>query len=363
MSGSRQHSKPEAEAKKRQQNRKTAKAESGKSFSKGAACAVFAGLLILAVIFSLFLGRYRVTPGEVFGILFKDVIRGEKYWSAAAEAAILNLRLPRIFLACLVGCALSAAGTVYQGIFMNPLASPDILGATNGAAFGAALAILLGAQRGVVTLCSFALGGATLAVVFAISAGARGKKVMTLILAGIMVSSLASAGTSFIKLVADPSNKLPAITYWLMGSLSGVEMKDVCLAAVPIILGTVPLIIIRWRLNLLTLGDEEARALGVNAPRLRILAAVCATLISASCVAVCGPIGWVGLVIPHLARRFTGNDFRHLLPLSMIMGALYLLVIDDLSRNLLATEIPIGILTALVGAPFFIWLIMRREQV
>lgn len=338
-------------------------AKQGKAMPKGVIIAVFAVLLVITFIVSLFIGRYSVTLKEVFGILFKGIRRTEPFWSASAETAVLNLRLPRILLACMVGCSLSAAGAVYQGIFMNPLASPDILGASNGAAFGAALAILLGAPKSGITLSAFAMGGLTLAAVFVISARARGKKVMSLILAGIMVSSLASAGTSFVKLVADPSDKLPSITYWLMGSLSGVGTEDVIFALIPMIAGLVPLLLIRWRLNILTLGDGEARTLGVNAPRLRILAAACATLVTAASISVCGLIGWVGLVIPHLARRFTGNDFRYLLPLSMIMGAEYLLVIDDISRNLLSREIPIGILTALVGAPFFIWLILRREQV
>ncbi|MEF9895632.1 MAG: iron ABC transporter permease, partial [Clostridia bacterium] len=191
---------------------------------------------------------------------------------------------------------------------------------------------------------------------------AKGKQVMSMILAGIMVSSLFQAGTSYIKLVADPTNQLPAITYWLMGSLSGAKAADVAFLLGPMALGLVPLMLLRWKMNLLTLGDEEARTMGVNAGRLRLVTVLSATLLTAAAVAVSGTIGWVGLVVPHLARKLVGNNFRRLMPASMLLGALFLVVVDDVSRNLLATEIPLGILTALVGAPFFLWLILRRGE-
>ena len=189
---------------------------------------------------------------------------------------------------------------------------------------------------------------------------APGQKTVTLILAGIMVSSLFSAGTSYIKLVADPGSKLPEITYWLMGSLSGTRGYEIAFALLPMALGLLPLLCLRWRLNLLTLGEEEARALGVNTALLRLIVVVCSTLITAASVAVSGLIGWVGLVIPHLCRRYIGNDYRRLLPATMLFGAAFLLVVDNISRNLLAVEIPIGILTAFIGAPFFIYLMSQK---
>ena len=189
---------------------------------------------------------------------------------------------------------------------------------------------------------------------------APGQKTVNLILAGIMVSSLFSAGTSYIKLVAAPGSKLPEITYWLMGSLSGTRGVDIRFAILPMALGLIPLLLIRWRLNLLTLGEEEARALGINTALLRLIVVVCATLVTAASVSVSGLIGWVGLVIPHLCRRYIGNDYRKLLPASMLFGATFLLLVDNISRNLLAVEIPIGILTAFIGAPFFIYLMHQK---
>ncbi|MBR0508331.1 MAG: iron ABC transporter permease [Clostridia bacterium] len=332
---------------------------------------ISAGVLLVLFAVSLTFGRYGVSVSDVVRILFYRFWRGiglDRVWSmivtwtAKAEAAVVNMRLPRVLLACMVGCSLSAAGATFQGVFQNPMASPDILGASGGAAFGAALAILLGLSSAFITLFAFAGALLTVALVFLIARRAPGQRTVNLILAGIMIGSLFSAGTSYLKLVADPSNQLPAITYWLMGSLSGTKHVTVSTAAIPMAIGLVPLLLFRWRLNVLSLGDSEARALGVNVGALRAALILCATLVTAASIAVSGTIGWVGLVIPHLCRRLVGNDHRTLLPCSMLVGASFLLVVDDVSRNLLATEIPIGILTAVVGAPFFIWLLLRKEK-
>jgi iron complex transport system permease protein len=265
-------------------------------------------------------------------------------------------------MACLVGCCLSAAGASYQGVFQNPMAAPDILGASSGAAFGAALAILIGVSTRMITLFAFVSSMITVIAVFLIAQRAPGMRVINLILAGIMVGSLFTAGTSYIKLVADPTNQLPAITYWMMGSLSGAKLKDVGIVFVPMAIGLIPLFLLRWQVNILTLGDEEARTLGVNTNRLRFFVIVCSTLVTAASVSVSGMIGWVGLVIPHLSRKLVGSNYRYLLPASMVAGATFLLLVDNVSRNLLAVEIPIGILTAFIGAPFFIYLISKREK-
>jgi iron complex transport system permease protein len=196
-------------------------------------------------------------------------------------------------------------------------------------------------------------------LVWLLSRRTRGKQIIGLVLAGIMISSLFSAGTSFIKLVADPTNQLPAITYWLMGSLSGAKMSDISFAVFPMLVGMLPLFLLRWRINILSLGDDEARTMGVNVRRLRLVVIVSATLVTSSAVAVSGTIGWVGLVIPHLSRKLVGSNFRHLMPATMLFGALFLLLVDNISRNLFAVEIPIGILTAFIGAPFFLSLIIR----
>ena len=321
------------------------------------AIALAAGILL-----SFALGRYPISPRETLGILLSRVFPIEPFWTERMATVLFNVRLPRILLACLVGCCLSSAGAAYQGIFQNPMAAPDILGASSGAAFGAALAILANASTRMISLSAFFFSLLTVALVWLISHRTRGKKVLGLVLAGIMVSSLFSAGTSFIKLVADPSNQLPAITYWLMGSLSGAKMSDISFAIVPMLIGLIPLMLLRWRVNILSLGDDEARTMGVNVGRLRFVMIVSATLVTSSAVAVSGTIGWVGLVIPHLSRKLVGSNFRHLMPATMLFGALFLLLVDNISRNLFAVETPIGILTAFIGAPFFLYLIVKGDS-
>ncbi len=320
--------------------------------------------LLCAALISLLLGRLNVPIAEAVKILINRLpfVSIEKTWTDNMENAVINIRLPRIALACMVGCCLSAAGGAYQGVFKNPMASPDILGASSGAAFGAALAILLGAPGYMVTLSAFAFGMLTVLAAMLIARRARGDNVVNLILTGIMLSSLFAAGTSYIKLVADPNNQLPAITYWLMGSLSGTRHSAVKMAAIPMLTGCAVLVLCRWRLNVLTLGDEEARTMGVNAHRLRGIIIAAATLVTAASIASAGMIGWVGLVVPHMARKIVGSDYRRLMGASMLMGAAFLLIVDDLARNLLATEIPIGILTAFIGAPFFIYLLCSRRN-
>ena len=321
------------------------------------------GMILLAVfLFSFQLGRYSVPLDQTIRILLSKIFPLDVTWTPQMESAVYTIRLPRIMLACLVGCSLAAAGAAYQGVFQNPMASPDILGASNGAAFGAALAILMGASSQMVTLCAFGMSLATVLLVYLLAQRAPGMRVINLILGGMMIGSLLTAGTSYIKLVADPTNQLPEITYWLMGSLAGAKLQDLALAAIPMVIGLIPLFLLRWQINLLTLGDEEAQTLGVNTNRLRLVIILCATLVTATSVAVSGMIGWVGLVIPHLCRKLVGSSYRYLMPASFLAGAAFLLVVDDVSRNLLAVEIPIGILTAFIGAPFFVYLICRREK-
>lgn len=326
--------------------------------------------LFLVIIASIVLGRYPIRLTDTFGILWNQVLSWlqgiglpvqtlPETWSKTQAALLLNHRLPRIILACLVGGCLSTAGASYQGVFQNPMAAPDILGASSGAAFGAALAILLRLGGFWIMVFAFAASIATVAMVMYIGNRAKGKRVLNLILAGMMISSLVSSGTSFIKLVADPNDQLPAITYWLMGSLNGTSPADVGFAFLPMLLGLVPLLLLRWKMNVLTLGDDEARTMGVNAKRLRTIVILCATLITAASVSVSGMIGWIGLVIPHLTRRIVGNNYKYLMPASLLFGAIFLLLVDDISRNLMATEIPIGILTSLIGAPFFIYLVLK----
>ncbi len=320
-------------------------------------------ILILAMLASATLGRYPIGLKELAGIILSRFLELEPFWTPVQEALFLNHRLPRILLACLVGCCLSASGAAYQGIFQNPMAAPDILGASSGAGFGAAMAILLGLGSSMTILSAFSFSLLTVGAVIYAGSQAKGRNSVGLILAGVMIGSLVSSGTSFIKLVADPDEQLPAITYWLMGSLNGSSLEDVGFALLPMLLGLIPLLLLRWRINILTLGDDEARTMGVNARKLRIIVIICSTLITAASVSVSGVIGWVGLVIPHMAQRMVGNNYKELLPVTMLLGALFLLVVDNLSRNLYATEIPIGILTSFIGAPFFLYLITKDGDI
>jgi len=316
---------------------------------------LFLILLVAAILVSLSLGRYPISAVDLLNRIFRG-----RFESPGMEAIFFNVRLPRILLACLVGAALAAAGASYQGVFQNPLAAPDILGASSGAATGATLALLLRLPKPFVTLFAFCMSLGTIALVMIIGERARSKRIVGIILAGLMISSLHSAASSWMKLVADPNNVLPEIVYWLMGSLSKARPADLLFVLGPMVLGLVPLYIFRWRINLLTLSDEEAQSMGVNVRRTRALIICCSTLITASAVSVSGIIGWAGLIVPHITRRFMGNNYRDLMPVSMLFGALFLLVIDNISRNLFSTEVPLGILTALIGVPFFLWLITHK---
>ena len=320
---------------------------------------IMASALLALFLLSFVVGRYGVPLGQVVRILLSGMLPLEQTWTGNMAIAVLNVRLPRILLACLVGCGLSAAGTGYQTVFQNPMAAPDILGASSGACFGAALAILTGQGAVMITVFAFLASLLSVALVYLVGSHTRGNRVVNLLLAGIMVGSLFSACTSYIKLVADPTNQLPQITYWLMGSLSGTRMGTVRFAAVCMAVGLVPLLLLRWRMNLLTLSPDEARAMGVHTDRLRLAVILSSTVLTAAAVSVSGMIGWVGLVIPHLSRRIVGSDCRRLMPMSCLFGAAFLLLVDNMARCLTATEIPIGILTAFVGAPFFIYLMVR----
>ncbi len=319
-------------------------------------------LVVASTLASLMLGRFPITPAEAGGMLANLVVPIEPFWTAQQETLFFQVRLPRIALALLVGCSLAAAGAAFQGTFQNPLVSPDILGASQGAAFGAAVAILLGLGAFGISAFAFAAAIVTVMLVLLVSSRAKGNHMMVVVLAGVMMSSLLQAAVSYTKLIADPTDQLAAITYWLMGSLTGAKPADLAMAAAPMAAGLLALFALRWRINILTMGDDEASTMGVNAQRVRIVVIFAATLVTAASVAVTGMIGWVGLVIPHFARMVIGCDYRKLLPASMLMGASFLLVVDDVARLATTSEIPIGILTAFVGAPFFLYLITRKKQ-
>lgn len=317
------------------------------------------GAVFLAVLLgSLLLGRYALSPGQLLHMLWTKVTGGAADWPLSDDKVVFAVRLPRVAAAALVGAALAVSGAAYQGMFRNPMVSPDILGASTGAGFGAAVAILLGAGYFGISAAAFCCGLLAVAAAWLVSRLSRTNQTVTLILAGMMISSLFSAGTSFVKLVADTQQQLPAITYWLMGSLSSIKDKDVLFLSIPVALGMIPLLVLRWRMNLLTLGEEEAQSMGVNTRRLRGAVIVCATLLTSASVAVSGMIGWVGLVIPHFCRMLFGYDYRRLIPAGALFGASFLLIVDDIARLVTTGELPLGILTAFVGAPLFVYLIV-----
>lgn len=316
------------------------------------------GAVFLAVLLgSLLVGRYALSPGQLVHMLWTRISGGAADWPISDDKVIFAVRLPRVAAAALVGAALAVSGAAYQGMFRNPMVSPDILGASTGAGFGAAVAILLGAGYFGISAAAFCCGLLAVAAAWLVSRLSKADQAVALILAGMMISSLFSAGTSFVKLVADTQQQLPAITYWLMGSLSSIKDKDVVFLAIPVALGMIPLFFLRWRMNLLTVGEEEAQSMGVNTRRLRGAVIVCATLLTSASVAVSGMIGWVGLVIPHFCRMLFGYDYRRLIPAGALFGAAFLLAVDDIARLVTTGELPLGILTAFVGAPLFLYLI------
>jgi iron complex transport system permease protein len=315
-----------------------------------------AGLLGLALL-ALAVGRYPVSVSELLSLASGAAVPPN------VETIVLQVRGPRVLAALVVGAALAAAGTAYQGMFRNPLVSPDILGVSAGAALGAVLAIFLSLNVLFIQLLAFGGGLAAVGLVYWVGTRMRGHDpLLALVLTGVVIGTLLGAAIALIKYLADPYNQLPAITYWLLGSLASISPRDLA-AAVPLaLLGLAPMLLLRWRMNLLALPDDEARALGVDTRRLRALIVAAATLMTAAAVAVSGIIGWVGLLVPHAARLLVGPDFGRLLPLAMLLGAGFLLAVDTLCRNVAPIELPPGVLTALIGTPFFLWLFALAKR-
>lgn len=321
--------------------------------------AILVAVFIMVFFGSFMLGRYPVTPVELIKIILSRVLDITQTWPDSAENVVFQIRLPRVLAAAIIGAALSIAGVSYQGMFQNPMVSPDILGASSGAGFGAALAILMGFGYMGISVSAFLFGLAAVMLAYGISKVSKINATLAMILAGMMISSLFSSCTSFVKLVADTEQTLPAITYWLMGSLVSIKPSDIGFVICPMIIGSVPLFLLKWRMNLLTVGEEEAQAMGVNTGALRLIVIVCATLLTASSVAISGMIGWVGLVIPHFCRMIFGYDYRKIIPASALFGAAFLMVVDNIARLATTAEIPLGILTSFVGAPIFVYLILK----
>jgi len=322
------------------------------------------GVLLLALaVLAACVGAYPLGPSEAASLL-ASALTGAAPSSEQAAAVLFSIRLPRIAAAVFLGAALSAAGATYQQIFRNPLVSPDILGVSSGAALGAVLGIFLSLPVLGIQVMAFLGGIAAVALVMLIAVAVRRQdSVLVLVLSGIVIGALAGSLTSLLKVLADPYDQLPAITFWLLGSLAAVDTRDVA-AAVPVALVALGLMgLLRWRVDLVTMGDEEARALGVDVGRLRLMLIAAATLMTAAVVSFAGVVGWVGLIMPHLARMLVGPRFVRLLPAAILVGAAFMLAVDTLARTVSSTEVPLGIVTSLIGAPIFIVLLARGRRV
>lgn len=347
------------------------KAEKNKIISgKGyiALCTILGLLILIVAIVSFGLGRFsKISIQDIPSILLHQIFPTIKQtWTATDESVLINLRLPRIIAAIIVGASLAISGASYQALFANPVASSDTLGVTSSAAFGAILGILFNISTVGVKLLSFTVGCFAVLLVFsAASRLSKGRNLTVfLILIGMVASSMFQALLSVLKFVADPVDQLPKITYWLMGSFCNVRLRDIPFCLLFFIIGALPLYLMKWRMNLLSLSEYEAKSMGENIFLLRTITVICATLLTSSAVAMTGGISWVGLVIPHITRFIVGSDSRKLLPASSLLGSLFLLVMDDIARSVSVYELPISILTSLIGAPvFFIILIRSREHI
>ena len=316
-------------------------------------------LPLVIAIASLGIGRFEVDFLTVVKILGSHIFPIEETWTQMEYNVVMTVRLPRIILALLVGAGLSISGASFQGMFANPLVSADILGVAAGAGFGASIGILLFGNGYITQIFALCFGLAAIGFTYVIGGVGKNLPIFMLVLAGVVTSALFNALISLTKFVADPEEKLPSITYWLMGSLGTASYRDLWTAGPIILIGMLMLLAVRWRMNLLTLPEDEAKSLGISVTKLKWIVIIGATLCTAAAVAIAGIVGWVGLIIPHIARMFVGSNNERVLPLSIALGGAYLLIIDTLARSLTAAEIPLSILTAIVGAPFFAYLLRK----
>jgi len=322
-------------------------------------------MLLVAAVVSLGVGRFRIPVSQIIDIITSWITGKADITNNPLEVVVLLVRVPRILLCILVGAALSASGASYQGLFRNPLVSPDILGVSAGAGVGASIAILIGGNNITVQIMAFAFGIGAVFLVMALAAaiGRGNPATLIMVLSGIVISSLFAACSALMKYLADAQSKLPDVVFWLMGSFAkSGSYENVLILVLAMLIGAIPLFLTRWQMNVLAFGEEEAQAMGINTRRLRLGIIFCSTLLTASSVAMCGVIGWIGLVIPHITRFLVGPNFKILLPVSMVIGALFMVIVDDFARATISGEIPIGVITSLVGAPIFIYLMFRGKR-
>ena len=321
-----------------------------------------AAVLFALTVVSLCTGKYSVSAAETLSILWRAALQKEQTAEPMKVNVVLGLRFPRVLASMLVGAALSLSGACYQGIFKNPLVSPDFLGVSSGACIGAALAILFGLGTGMVSAFAFAGGILAVLITASVAAMTKNRSNTILVLSGIIVGSLMSSILGFIKFSADPDTELASITYWTMGSFAYVSMEELSVIAAVILLPAAVLCAMSWWIDVLSLGTEEAKTLGADVRLIRAVAILASTLLTAASVCLAGTIGWVGLVIPHLSRMLVGAGNRRLLPASCLAGASFMLFVDTLTRITGAVEMPVSIMTGILGAPFFLWLLFRRKE-
>ena len=349
-------------------NKAALPAESGKGSARkktmtyGLALIVVSGILLLMVGVSLSVGRYHISFSECWQIVFKALFSGAEDMDPLSVATVMKLRFPRTVAAVIVGGSLALSGAAYQSIFKNPMVSPDLLGVSSGACIGAAIAILMDGNSALIQIMAFVTGLAAVGLTTSIPRLIRSDSTTVLVLSGVVIGALMSSIINIIKFVADPDDKLAEITYWMMGSFATVTFKDMLPMLPTIFIPVAVLLFMRFRLNVLSLGDNEARSLGVNLRKTRGIFILCSTLITASCVCMCGNVGWVGLIIPHTARMMVGADNKRMLPIALLSGSIFMIVIDILCRTLSAAELKLGILTGVIGAPFFIFILIKQHR-
>lgn len=324
--------------------------------------AILIAALAAGIVLAVCAGKYPVTPLESLRILIAGIIGDTSGFTEMTVNVVLGLRVPRILASILVGGALAMSGAVYQGVFANPLISPDFLGVSGGACVGAAVAILLALPGGVIQLFAFALGVGAVLLALLIPALLRNRSNIMLVLSGIVVGSAMSSALGFIKYTADPETQLAAITYWTMGSFSAVRTSDIAVVLPAVLPAAALLLLLSWRIDILSMGSDEAQTLGLNVPILRTVALLCATLLTASSVCIAGTISWVGLVVPHFARMLAGPNHRRMLPASALLGAVFMLLVDTLTRTVSAAEMPVSIITGVIGAPLYVLLLYRERR-
>ena len=326
-------------------------------------CLVFLCLLLAGIVLAVCVGKYPVSPGESFDILWRRLFGMPVSQSAMTQNVVMGLRIPRILASVIVGAALSMSGAAYQGIFKNPLVSPDFLGVSSGACIGAGTAILLSLSTVFVSLFAFAGGIVAVVLTVSIPALIRNKSNIALVLSGIIVGAALASVFGFIKYVADPETQLASITYWTMGSFAYIKLSDLLTILPVLLVPAVILFLISWWIDVLSLGEDEAQTLGANVQLVRGISIACATLLTAGAVCIAGTIGWVGLIIPHFCRLLAGPSHRRLIPLCALVGGLFMLLVDTLTRTVGLQEMPVSILTGVIGAPFYCWLLFRQRRV